>query len=184
MAKLVGGLDFETTGFSHADGDRIVEVALLIYDLDTRLEVGRMVETVNPMRPVPAAATAVHGYTFEMLAGSRTIDAVFPELIEQINRLDGLVIHNAPFDVSFLVGEAVAQSIPVPKVDAFCTMTNGRWSTYDGKVPSLREVCEATGVPYDPDLAHKAEYDVDRMMQAFFVGLDTGFFKPEFMELA
>ena len=107
MTTLVGGLDFETTGLSQPEGDRIVEVALMLYDLDTRELVDQYIQKVNPERPVPAAATAVHGYTYEMLATSPTIEEVMPTMLSYIARTKGLIIHNAQFDLSFLVGEAL-----------------------------------------------------------------------------
>lgn len=58
-------------------------------------------------------------------------------------------------------------------------MVQGRWATPMGKYPSLKELCFACDVPYDPEKAHGAEYDVDMMMQSFLFGYKLGFFKVE-----
>ena len=53
----------------------------------------------------------------------------------------------------------------------FFTMENGRWATGTGKLPSLQELCFTCGINYDPEKAHAARYDVNRMLECLFVGL-------------
>jgi DNA polymerase-3 subunit epsilon len=59
-------------------------------------------------------------------------------------------------------------------------MKNGVWATPDGKKPNLEELCFACGVPYDKSQSHKADYDVDVMMQAYFKAKSWGFYQPLF----
>ena len=88
-------LDTETTGFSAAAGDLIVEVAIV----DSR---GRpIVDTlVNPERSIPVSAQQVHGITSEMVAGAPTMKKLWPEL-QSIMRDKHIVIYNASFDIQF-----------------------------------------------------------------------------------
>lgn len=107
----LAALDFETTGLSHAGGDRVVEVAVVR---------GRYGETprvwtslVSPGRPV--GATHVHGITEAMLAGAPRFPDVAPALFAA---LDGAVVvaHNARFDVGFLNMECTRAALSPPEV--------------------------------------------------------------------
>ena len=99
-------LDTETTGFSPAAGDEIVALGAV------RVVGGRVRahETfdrlVDPGRPVPAAATAVHGITDETLRGQPPVEQVLP-VFARFAEGTVLVGHNVGFDLSFLrAGEA------------------------------------------------------------------------------
>ena len=91
-------VDVESTGLDTA-ADEIVELAMLpfSYDAEGRIvEVGEGWEGLRqPSRPIPPAATAVHGLTDEKVAG-RSID---PEDVAAfIAPADLIVAHNAMFD--------------------------------------------------------------------------------------
>lgn len=115
-------LDFETTGLSPKQGDRVVQVALVKLDMaGKRQEVWSSI--VNPGRDV--GPTEIHGITNQMVASAPT----FAELADQIMSFIGsriIVAHNARFDLSFLVEElAVAsRSFELDKIRVFDTMTN------------------------------------------------------------
>jgi exodeoxyribonuclease X len=90
-------VDTETTGLDYATGDRIVEFAAQV------LPSGMTCSTlVNPGRPIPVVASAVHHLTdidvmdkLPLEAAYRFIDAWVPS--------DAVVVaHNAQFDRSFL----------------------------------------------------------------------------------
>lgn len=178
---IITGFDIETTGLDQSKGHRIIEVAASLYDLETRTLKGKFVQRINPERSIDADAQAVHGISFEELSGCPTWEEVAPKLVK-VFRASGLIIaHNgAGFDMPFVGGELLRIGQPVPDVNCFDTMQKGRWATPMGKLPNLRELCFACGVQYDVLKAHAADYDVDVMMESFFVGLDKGFFKiPE-----
>jgi len=92
-------LDTETTGLDPAQGHELVEVAWVALDGG---EIGESWSTlVNPGRPIPADATAVHGISDLMVR-----DAPGPAVVaaELESRCAGrtLVFHNAAFDLPFL----------------------------------------------------------------------------------
>ena len=174
--KRITGLDTETTGLKQEEGHRIIEIAMLTYDFDTRKLVDKFVTRINPQRPIDPGAQAVHGISFSELTECLIWTDVAQAIADYMAKSDLLVAHNAGFDMPFIANELLRVGIDVPDVDVFDTI-DSRWATPFGKKPNLGELCFALDVPYDKSAAHAAEYDVDVMMQAFFKGVDLGFFK-------
>lgn len=101
-------VDVETTGFDPLE-DRVVEVAAQRINWATG-EAGEMFCTrVNPGRPIPAAASAVHHITDAMVADAppfaEVLDGLARELVTEGPTLPVLVAHAAPFDAKFLLAE-------------------------------------------------------------------------------
>jgi DNA polymerase-3 subunit epsilon len=179
---VIGGLDIETTGLKQAEGHRIIEVATKLYryspDTGAIATVGQFEQRINPGRSIDPAAQAVHHISFEMLEGMPRWEEVAPKVVKLMSACDVIVAHNGDeFDLPFIGNELLRVGQPVPDVRTVDTMVHGRWATPLGKVPNLRELCFATGVDYDPSKAHAALYDVDVMMECFFIGLKGGFYK-------
>ncbi|WEU67418.1 3'-5' exonuclease [Xanthomonas phage JGB6] len=133
---VITGLDTETTGFDALTGDRIVEVCVSLYDYDgTVLKPLRTItERFNPERPIPAEAQRVHGISYEDVKASPKWAEFAPKMDKILSRTELLVIHNAAFDVPFIEHEQKQAGYPVSRTpETFCTMVNGRWSTFDGK---------------------------------------------------
>lgn len=177
---IIVGLDLETTGLL-APEHRIIECALLEYDFDkdrnSYTGPAKWVRRFNPMRPIEAAASAVHGITFEEVAHEKTFEECAAEVLKRIKVADLVVAHNGRgFDLPFLKQEFMRLGTALGPVRHVDTMLEARWATPFGKVPSLEELCFATGVDYDRSAAHAAEYDTDRMMQSYFKGVQKGFF--------
>ncbi|MEV6565945.1 exonuclease domain-containing protein [Streptomyces kronopolitis] len=106
--KSLAGLDFETTG-TNPETDRIVTAAVVRYGGGRPDEAYRWV--ADPGVPIPAGATAVHGYTTEAArAAGRPPGQVVAEVIDAVAALvdEGLplVVMNAPFDLTLLEAEA------------------------------------------------------------------------------
>lgn len=171
------GLDTETTGLEQEKGHRIIEIAMLTYDLDTKKCVDTWIQRIDPQRPIDPDAQAVHGIAYTDLVGCPTWDDLAPEIARRMGSADLLIAHNMGFDGPFIAAELVRVGIKVPDVHALCTMENARWATPDGKFPRLGELCFALGVDYDTSKAHSAQYDVEVMMNCFFKGFQRGFYK-------
>lgn len=179
---IIGGLDIETTGLEQEKGHRIVEFALLLFLYDevakTHSFKGKYVQRINPQRAIDPDAFAVHGISFEDVAMCPTIEEVAPKIVKVMNACNVTVAHNGDgFDLPFIAGELLRIGSPLPNVQSVDTMLQGRWATPLGKLPNLGEFCFATGINYDREKAHAAEYDVQVMMQGFFVALHEGFIK-------
>lgn len=170
-------LDTETTGVNQAKGDKIIEIALLTYDLDTFSLTNRYVQRIDPDRPIDPSAQAVHGISYEMLMGCPKWEDVVDDVHRIISNSKCLVAHNFGFDGPFIAGELLRVGKTVPTINSFCTMENGRWATFNGKSPKLSELCFALGVDYDPSAAHAADYDTEILAECLFKGMDRGFYK-------
>lgn len=181
---LINGLDLETTGLEQSEGHRIVEVAILTFDFASSKLVDKYVQRIDPERSIAAQAQEVHGISYTELVGQPKWEKVAPEVARRLAMAPIMVAHNVNFDGPFIGAELARVGERVPNVEPFCTMEQGRFATFDGKLPKLQELCFAFGVEYDLAKAHAAEYDVIKMMDCFFRGVDRGFYVlPEGLSL-
>ena len=94
--------DLETTGLV-AGVDRVVEIGAVKFDPDGR-ELGRFEQLVQPGRPMPPAAQAIHGISDADLAGAPTAREALPAFVDFLGDPEAvtLLAHNAWFDAGFL----------------------------------------------------------------------------------
>lgn len=173
--KLIAGFDTETTGLDPDKGDRIIEIALRVYDVDARKLVASLVERCDPHCPIDPKAQAVHGISYSDLVGKPDFAAFIPKINAVAKVAPIWVAHNANFDAMFLANEYRIACTDLPKIQMVDTI-DSRWATPNGKAPKLGELCFALGILYDPALAHAAEYDTDRTVECYLRGIDRGFF--------
>lgn len=95
-------LDTETTGLNYYSGDEIVEIAIVSQSGEVLLN-----SLVNPCRPIPRDATAIHGITDDMVQDAPTIEELKPRILEALQG-KVLVVYNVDFDWNFLPDEAQA----------------------------------------------------------------------------
>lgn len=90
-------LDFETTGLSAKD-DKIIEIGAV------KVENGAVIDEfstfVNPLRPIPAAASRKNHIHDSDVKDAPVIEFVIGKLVEFIGG-NIVVAHNAPFDIGF-----------------------------------------------------------------------------------
>ena len=103
MREIV--FDTETTGLSFSGGDRLVEIGCI--ELVNRVMTGRTFHAyLNPERPMPAEAFAVHGLSDIFLSDKPLFGHVVEELIDFLGDCP-LVAHNATFDFGFVNGAGI-----------------------------------------------------------------------------
>jgi DNA polymerase III epsilon subunit family exonuclease len=93
-------IDVETTGLDALGGHEICEIAALPVYGDGKIE-KPFERLVNPGRPIPPEAGAVNGITDDMVKNEPTMEDIAGDLLDFIGG-DVLVMHNAPFDMSFI----------------------------------------------------------------------------------
>ena len=160
-------------------GERIIEACVQVWRLEDRKKVIDWTQLINPQgQRINPRAQKVHGISAADLIGKPVFKEVAPKITAMLGRSKAVVTHNGEFfDLPFLAYELSKVDVPLPKgLESFDTMTGGMFASYDQKPPSLGELCWAMGVKYDPEQAHGASYDVSIMMEAFFAGVDLGYF--------
>lgn len=94
--------------------DRIVQFCAQALDEDLTV-IGTWTELVHPGRRIPAAATAVHGITDEMVAGKPQFPHFAPRLRAMFDRDTVFMAYNAGFDFGVLNSEFVRAGVePLP----------------------------------------------------------------------
>jgi DNA polymerase-3 subunit epsilon len=94
-------VDTETTGLSPNDGHALVEVATVALEGDVIGETWSSL--MQPGRPIPPDASAVHGISDAMVAEAPAPDEVVAQLRRRCGDLT-LVFHNVAFDLPFMIG--------------------------------------------------------------------------------
>jgi DNA polymerase III epsilon subunit family exonuclease len=111
-------LDLETTGLTPGK-DEIVEIAGVRFNQNKVL--GEFNELIKPLNPISAEASNINGILNSDLVNARSISEVFPEFLNFIQS-SVLVIHNAKFDLSFLIHQGNIQKLNIPLLPVFCTL--------------------------------------------------------------
>jgi DNA polymerase-3 subunit epsilon len=155
MREIV--LDTETTGLDPKSGDRLIEIGCV--ELLNRIPTGREYHCyINPERDVPAEAEAVHGLSTAFLKDKPLFTHVAPEFLEFIGD-DGLVIHNAVFDIGFLNAELQRLSRPEITMDRVtCTLQLAK-RRHPAGPNNLDALCKRYGIDNSKRIKHGALMD-------------------------
>ncbi len=114
-------IDFETTGLSPQNDEVVEFAAVQVHNGEVGLHLASL---CRPSKPIPYAATQIHGITNEMVWDKPSFSALLPLLLDFIGE-DTVVAHNAPFDMGFLNRYCADAGIPfAPTV--FCTLRAAR----------------------------------------------------------
>jgi DNA polymerase-3 subunit epsilon len=150
-------LDTETTGLNPQGGDRLIEIGCI--ELINRIPSGREFHCfINPERDVPAEAQAVHGLSTDFLQDKPLFAQVAADFLAFIGE-DGLVIHNAAFDVGFLnfeLGRLSLGAIAMERVT--CTLQLAR-RRHPAGPNNLDALCKRYGIDNSKRTKHGALVD-------------------------
>lgn len=163
MRRIV--LDTETTGLDPKKGHRIIEVAAIELE-GRRVSQRHFHHYLDPEREVDEDAARVHGFTWDMLRGRAKFSDIAPSFLEFIGDAE-LIIHNAPFDMSFLNHELELMGLPPLKNPVTDTLKLAR-DMHPGKKNNLDALCSR----YEIDNAHRklhgALLDTELLAEVFF----------------
>lgn len=143
-------LDTETTGLDPSAGHRVIEIGCV--EMHNHVATGKSFHCyLNPERPVPAEAFAVHGLSDAFLADKPRFAEVATAMLGFLGDAR-LVIHNAAFDLGFLNAELARLNLsPLPANRAIDTVRLAR-EKFPGAPASLDALCRR----FDIDLADRA----------------------------
>ncbi len=166
-------LDTETTGLSAAGGDRILELAC-VEMLNRKLTRNNKHFYINPERDSHEEALRVHGITSEFLADKPKFAEIVDDFLNYIQDAE-VIIHNAPFDVSFLNAElAKVGKKPfktyAPKITDSLAMAK---DLFPGKRNGLDALCERMGVDNSGRTLHGALLDAE-LLADVYISLTRG----------
>ncbi|WLD91796.1 ATP-dependent DNA helicase DinG [Alkalihalobacillus sp. AL-G] len=104
MSERYVVIDLETTGHSPKNGDRVIQIGLVV--VENRTIVERFSSFVNPNSPIPAFITSLTGIDQSEVEDAPLFEEIAPKLLQM---MDGayLVAHNISFDLPFLNAELV-----------------------------------------------------------------------------
>jgi DNA polymerase III subunit epsilon len=160
-------LDTETTGLDPKLGHRIIEVAAV--EMVDRRPTGRTLQIyIDPDREIDAAASEVHGMTWQDLKGKPKFADAAPRFVD-FARGATWIIHNAPFDVGFLDTEFGNAGLPVC-ADLYGglidTLALAR-EAFPGKRNNLDALCERFGVSNAHRTLHGALLDAQLLAEVY-----------------
>lgn len=169
MREIV--LDTETTGLSPDDGHRLVEVAAI--EMVERVATGRHFHAwVNPERPMPPEAEAVHGLTDAFLADKPRFAEIADALLAFLGD-SPLVAHNAGFDARFLAFELERAGAAPPPASRWIDTLEIARRRFPGAKHSLDALCSRFGIDLAARGLHGALVDA-RLLADVYVELTGG----------
>ena len=163
-------LDTETTGLSITENHRIVEIGCI--ELKNQIPTNKEFhEYLNPQRPVSNEAYKIHGYTDKFLSDKKTFFEISENLTNFIKDKK-IIIHNAPFDLSFLNHELKLinkKSIDIKNV--IDTLEVAR-TKYPGSQNSLDALCKRFNIDNSKRGKHNALIDCNLLKEVYVNLLD------------
>jgi len=165
MRQIV--LDTETTGLSADSGDRVIEIGCVEL-LNRKLTGNNLHFYVNPERDSHEDALKVHGISNEFLRDKPKFAAIADELLDYLRDAE-LIIHNAPFDMSFLNKELERLGRPplnglIAQVTDTLVMAK---EMFPGKRNGLDALCDRLGVDNSGRTLHGALLDAELLADVY-----------------
>ena len=164
-------LDTETTGLSYKEGHKIVEIACI--ETKDLIPTGRVFhKLINPKRDVPDEAFKIHGFSKEFLSDKEIFEDVADEFINFIKNKK-IIIHNAPFDLSFLNGElSLLKKKLIEKEHVIDSLELAR-NKFPGTSNSLDALCKKFNIDLSRRTKHNALLDCELLREAYIHLLDV-----------
>lgn len=157
-------MDTETTGLEPGE-HRIVEIGAI--ELINHVPTGRTYhQYINPRRPMPSEAEAIHGISAEFLSDKPIFEDVGQAFLDFITD-DTLVIHNAKFDIKFLnfeLGRINKAPLQMSRVIDTLDMARNR---FPGAQNSLDALCRRFRIDSGKRVKHGALLDSELLADVY-----------------
>ena len=164
-------LDTETTGLSYKDGHKIVEIACV--ETSDLIPTGkRFHKLINPERDIPNEAFKVHGFSRQFLSDKLLFNEIADEFLNFIVGKK-IIIHNAPFDLSFLNGElkTIGKDL-IDKKQVVDSLEIAR-NKFPGVSNSLDALCKRFNIDFSKRIKHNALLDCELLREVYINLLDV-----------
>ena len=163
-------LDTETTGLSASEKHRIVEIGCV--ELNNQIPTNKIFhEYINPQRDVSEDAYKVHGYSNKFLSDKKTFSEISRDFLNFIKNKK-IIIHNAPFDLSFLNYELrLTKQKEIDRKDVIDTLEIAR-SKFPGAHNSLDALCKRFNIDNSKREKHNALIDCNLLKEVYINLLD------------
>jgi DNA polymerase-3 subunit epsilon len=160
-------LDTETTGLSAENGDRIIEIGCVEL-LHRKLTGHNKHFYLNPERDSHEDALKVHGISNEFLRDKPKFAQVADELLDYLQGAE-IIIHNAPFDVSFLNKELelLGRGPITQVVSSIIDSLQMAKELFPGKRNSLDALCDRLEVDNSGRTLHGALLDAELLADVY-----------------
>jgi len=158
-------LDTETTGLSTTQKHRIVEIGCI--ELVNQIPTEKIFhEYINPQREVSEDAYKIHGYSNKFLTDKKTFSEIADNFLEFIKNKK-IIIHNAPFDLSFLNYELkLINKKSIAKENIIDTLEIAR-QKYPGAQNSLDALCKRFNINNSKRKKHSALIDCHLLKEVY-----------------
>lgn len=160
-------LDTETTGLNPRAGNRIIEIGCVEL-VNRKLTGNNFHRYINPERDSEEGALAVHGLSTEFLRDKPLFSAISEEFLAYVRGAE-IVIHNAPFDLSFLNAEF--ERLGLEKFESYVdevvdTLVQAK-ELHPGKRNSLDALCDRYEISNAHRKLHGALLDAELLADVF-----------------
>ena len=164
-------LDTETTGLSFSEGHKIVEIACV--ETKDLISTGKVFhKLINPKRDIPNEAFQIHGFSSELLKDKQTFSEIADEFLSFIKDKN-IIIHNAPFDLSFLNGELKQINKEIINQDLVTDSLEIARNKFPGISNSLDALCKRFNVDLSRRTKHNALLDCELLREVYINLLDA-----------
>jgi len=179
-------LDTETTGLSATQGHRLIEIGCLEM-INRRMTKNYFHYYLNPKRTIDADAIKVHGLDEKFLADKPIFSEIAENLFQYLVGAE-LIIHNAPFDLSFLNAEFSRFQTGYSPITKHCAITDTLVMArrkHPGQQNTLDALCRRYRIDNKHRELHGALKDAELLAQVYLrmTGGQTQLFAADMTEL-
>jgi len=161
-------LDTETTGLSIAKGDRVIEIGCV--EMINRRLTGKVFHHyLKTTQIISPGAMQVHGISNAFLEDKPVFEDIAEAFKDFIKGAE-LVIHNAPFDVSFLDNELKLTANDWQKLSDYCLITDTlvmARKMHPGQKNNLDALCKRYNINNTPQGLHGALLDAQILAELY-----------------
>lgn len=166
MRQIV--IDTETTGREVKDNHRVIEIGAVV--IQDRWMIDEQFHTyLNPECAIDPGAFAIHGLSIEFLQNQPLFIDKAEAFLEFIQDAE-LIIHNAPFDVSFLNNELRLARNGYQQITHYCKITDTLQlarQLHPGQRNSLDALCKRYKINNSHRTHHGALLDAELLAHVY-----------------